>query len=104
MKIRYISALITLSAGAVVAVMGLITKTPTEIFIRNVLMVLVVFFFFGLAMEKIIASVLAPAASKDEFEVFENIEEIIRREEEYDEKYNDGKKTKKEVKRIPLGQ
>ena len=103
MKIKYISALITLSAGAVVAVMGLIAGTPTEVFIRNVLLTLIVFFLFGLMMEKIIASALAPAASKDEFEVFENIEEILRREEEYDEKYNDGKNTKREVKRIPLG-
>lgn len=102
-KIKYISALIMLSAGAVTAVAGLICGTPTEIFIRNVLLVLVVFFLFGLMIEKMIARTMAPAASRDELEVFENIEEIIRREEEYDEKYNNGKKTRKEVKRIPLG-
>ena len=102
MKIKYISALITLSAGAVVAVMGLITETPTEVFVRNVLFTLVVFLIFGLIVEKTIARILAPAASKDEFEVFEDIEQILRREEEYDEKYNDGKNTKREVKRIPL--
>lgn len=102
-KIKYISALIMLSAGAVTAVAGLIYGTPTEIFIRNILLVLVVFFLFGLMVEKMIARILAPAASRDELEVFENIEEIIRREEEYDEKYNNGKKTRKEVKRIPLG-
>ena len=103
MKIRYISALITLSAGAAVAVMGLIAGTPTSIFVRNVLLVLTIFFVLGLVVEKMIARVLAPAASKDEFEVFENIEDVLRREEEYDEKYNDGKNKKREVKRIPLG-
>ena len=36
-------------------------------------------------------------------EIFENIEEIIKREEEYDEKYNDGKKSHKEVTKLTLG-
>ena len=105
MKIRYISALVTLTAGAVVAVAGLISEAPTGIFVRNVFLTLLLSFFFGWIAEQIIAKAIAPAPSRDEDEVFENIEEVIRREEEYDEKYNDGKNLKKkEVKRIPVGE
>lgn len=104
MKTKYISALVTLSAGAVVAVAGLVGGMPTGIFVRSVFFTLVVFFVLGCVVERVIAKAIAPAPSRDELEVFENIEEIIRREEEYDEKYNNGKKTKKEVKRIPIGE
>ena len=56
-------------------------------------------------VEKLIVAAIAPDASRDESEHFDNIEEVIRKEEEYDIKYNNGKKTKNksEVKRIPLG-
>lgn len=104
MKTKYISALVTLSAGAVVAIVGLVGGMPTEIFIRTVFLTLVVFFLLGCIVERVIAKAIAPAPSRDELEVFENIEEIIRCEEEYDKKYNNGKKTQKEVKRIPIGE
>lgn len=104
MKTRYISALITLSAGAVAAVTGVIFHMPTGVFIRNILAVLVIFLIVGLVVEKLITATIAPDASRDEKEHFEDIEEVIRKEEEYDMKYNNGKKTKhkSEVKRIPL--
>ncbi|MBQ2801671.1 MAG: hypothetical protein IJF03_09785 [Lachnospiraceae bacterium] len=104
MKTKYISALVTLTAGAVVAVAGLISKAPTGIFVRNVFITLLISLFLGWIAERIVAKAIAPAPSRDEGEVFENIEEVIRREEEYDEKYNNGKKHKKEVKRIPVGE
>lgn len=104
MKTKYISALVTLSAGAVAAIAGLISGASTGVFLKSVFLTLVVFGILGVIVEKIIAKTIAPAPSRDEMEVFENIEEVIRREEEYDEKYNNGKKSKKEVKRIPMGQ
>ena len=104
MKTKYISALVTLTAGAVVAVAGLISKAPTGIFVRNVFITLLISLFLGWIAERIVAKAIVPAPSRDEDEVFENIEEVIRREEEYDEKYNNGKKHKKEVKRIPVGE
>lgn len=104
MKIKYISALVTLAAGAVVAVAGLISKAPTGIFVRNVFITLLISLFLGWIAERIVAKTIAPAPSRDEDEVFENIEEVIRREEEYDEKYNNGKQRKKEVTRIPVGE
>lgn len=104
MKTKYISALVTLSAGAVVAIAGLINKASTSIFVRSVFFTLVVCWFLGWIAERIIAQVIAPAPSRDELEVFENIEEVIQQEEEYDKKYNNGKKSKKEVKRIPIGE
>lgn len=104
MKTKYISALITLSAGAVVAIVGLINKAPTGVFVKSVFFTLVGCWFLGWIAEKIISQAIAPAPSRDEFEEFENIEEVIRREEEYDKKYNNGKKSKKEVKRIPIGE
>lgn len=104
MKTKYISALVTLSAGAVASVASIISGAPTGAFLRNVFLALVVFGVLGYIVEKIIAKTIAPAPSHDELETFENIEEVIRREEEYDEKYNNGKKSKKEVKRIPIGQ
>lgn len=104
MKIKYISALVTLAAGAVVAVAGLISKAPTGIFVRNVFLTLLISLVLGCIAERIVAKTIAPAPSRDEDEVFENIEEVIRREEEYDEKYNNGKQRKKEVTRIPVGE
>lgn len=104
MKTKYISALVTLSAGAVAAIAGLISGAATGIFLRSVFFTLVLFGILGYIVEKIIARTIAPAPSRDDQEIFENIEEVIRREEEYDEKYNNGKKSKKEVKRIPIGQ
>lgn len=104
MKTKYISALITLSAGAVAALVGTICGMPSNVFIRSILITLFAFFLMGLLVEKVIFVTIAPDASRDESEHFENIEEVIRKEEEYDEKYNNGKKTKNksEVKRIPL--
>lgn len=104
MKTRYISALITLGAGAVAAITGAICHMPSGVFIRCILATLVVFLIIGLMVEKLIMATIAPDASRDEEEHFDNIEEVIRKEEEYDVKYNNGKKTKNksEVKRIPL--
>lgn len=103
MKTRYISGLIMLSAGAVVAVVGVICGTPTESFLKGLLLTLIGAFVFGLLVESFVRNALSPAPSRDEFEIFENIEEIIKREEEYDEKYNDGKKSHKEVTKLTLG-
>lgn len=104
MKTKYISAIITLSAGAVAALVGVICGMPSDVFMRSILITLIVFLMIGLVVEKLIVATIAPDASRDEFEHFENIEEVIRKEEEYDLKYNNGKKTKNksEVKRIPL--
>ncbi len=104
MKTKYISALVTLSGGAVAAIAGVISKAPTDVFVKSVFLTLVLFWVLGCVVEKIIAQAIAPAPSRDEFEVFENIEEVIQREEEYDKKYNNGKKSKKEVKRIPISE
>ncbi len=104
MKTRYISGLIVLSAGAVVAVVGVICGTPTEIFLKELLLTLVGAFAFGLLVESFVRNALSPAPSRDELEIFENIEEIIKREEEYDEKYNEGKMKKKEVTKLTLGE
>ena len=105
MKTRYISAIITLGAGAVIALAGFIFRLPSSVFIRSVLATLIIFLIIGLMVEKLIVAAIAPDASRDESEHFDNIEEVIRKEEEYDIKYNNGKKTKNksEVKRIPLG-
>lgn len=102
MKTRYISAIVALSGGAIAAIVNFVNKTPTSLFLKNVFLGLLVFWMIGYIMERIIVRTIAPAASRDEFEVFEDIEEVIRREEEYDEKYNKGKKKKKEVKQIPM--
>ena len=102
MKTRYISAVVALSGGAIAAIINFVNKTPTNLFLRNVFLGLLVFWIIGYIMERIIAKTIAQAASRDELEVFEDIEEIIRKEEEYDEKHNKGKKKKKEVKQIPM--
>lgn len=102
MKTRYISAIVALSGGAIAAIINFANKTPTNLFLKNVFWGLLVCWIIGYIMERIVAKTIAPAASRDESEVFENIEEVIRREEEYDEKYNKGKKKKKEVKQISM--
>lgn len=102
MKTRYISAIVALSGGAIAAIVNFVNKTPTSLFLKNVFLGLLVFWMIGYITERIIAKTIAPAASRDELEVFEDIEEVIRREEEYDEKYNKGKKKKVEVKQISI--
>lgn len=104
MKTRYISGLIMLSAGAVVAVVGVCCGTPTQNFLRNLLFTLIGSFVFGIVVEGFVRTALSPAPSRDELEIFENIEEVIKREEEYDEKYNNGKKSQKEVTKLTLGE
>ena len=96
MKTRYISAVVALSGGAIAAIVSFMSKTPTSTFLKNVFWALLVFWLVGYIVERIVAKTVAPAASRDESEIFEDIEEVIRREEEYNEKYNPGKK--KEVK------